>query len=349
MNTLCLAAVLSCVLAGLVLACGKGETPSNVNARSATALPPVAAVAPSDPVGVGDLELSGTPVAPAGLAPSVGLGHRGGYGPSPTLALVDGMESAPGDAGGATVVPALVNESWRLSCTIVYRQWLIEAEWIDARDLDNYLPDFRRERPDCDGEKFNPVFSNLAVCQHRKRVGGVVVASDFTGPATASSLGLSITRKSSVGMLIHFRRLPTLENRGCWYYLASEDYWVQGVVDDVGRDLGPGGTPAIDGGPSFLECDSELQERLASMDGLVDAGDVQALVDRIAGGYGSCNLGWGAVASPERLWPGCPDDPTGRDVYGRVTVHWSAPPSDGAACWIYDAAAGSWESIGAER
>ena len=352
MKTGALTVLVCCLLVGMALACrGNDEPESDVVAVRPAMLPPVAAVDVPERADANQLELSGTPVAPVDLERSEGLGLPAARHMSPTVAAVEGRrEGVNGNGGNAGTDPGLVNPVRRVTCTIAYRIWLVDYEWQDARDLYNALADFRQERPDCDGEKFAPEFSNLAVCQHEKRVGGVVVANEFYGGPTASSLGLSITKKSAVGMLIHFERLPTLESPGCWYYQAAEDYWVQGVVDDSGRPVSlftP--TPEAEADNRFLGCDSELRERLATMSGAAGAGDIQALVDRIIVGYGSCNLGWGAVVSQEPLWPGCPEMESGRAADGRVVVHWSAPPADGSGCWIYDPGEGSWESVPVER
>ena len=345
-----LALFLCCLLAGWSLACATSDAPVGDDVvERPVELPPVAGVSIPERVELGELEMSGTPVAPVELEMSEGLGRPGSGQAAPTVAAMVETGSALGDGGDAAAEPGLVNRASRVTCTIAYRRWLVDAEWRDARDLHNRLPEFRQERPDCDGDKFGPVFSNLAVCQHEKRVGGVVVGNSFAGEPTATSLGLSNTKKGLTGMLVHFERLPTLDQRGCWYYLASEDYWVQGVVDESGRNVNVSEpTPAVDPSSRFLGCDSELRERLATMVGAADAGDVQALVDRIVVGYGSCNLGWGAVVSPERLWPGCPDVASGRNADGSAVVHWSAAPADGAGCWIYDVVGGSWESVPVE-
>lgn len=351
MKTGMLTVLMCCLLVGMALACRGNEEPESdvVTVRTAV-LPPVVAVDVPERADVNELELSGTPVTPVQLERSDGLGLPAPRHMSPTVAAVAGSgEGVYGNDGKAGSDAGLVNPVRRFTCTIAYRSWLVDYEWQDARDLHNGLADFRQQRPDCDGEKFAPVFSNLAVCQHEKRVGGVVVAKEFSGGPTASSLGLSVTKKSVLGMLIHFERLPTLESPGCWYYQATEDYWVQGVVDDSGRAVSlftP--TPEAEADNRFLGCDSELRERLATMSGAAGAGDIQALVDRVIVGYGNCNLGWGAVVSPDPLWTGCPEAETGRVDDGSAVVHWSAPPADGSGCWIYDPEEGSWESVPVE-
>lgn len=339
--------------AALLTACGGVGVAPDVERDSANSpLPTVAGLAetsgPSPEVTLG---LDGNGAEPAGLPTQAATVLDAAVFEVPaTVAAVDRSELPTNESTKSTTVsdatlPRLVNEVTRYTCTIDYRRWLLESEWVDARDLRDGLAEFRELRPDCVGEKFDPVFSNVAVCQHRNRVGGAVVSRSFTGPATVSSRGLSITKQAWPGMLIHFERLPTLDQGGCWYYFRENDAWFDAVVDDYGQevDLNPDPTPVP--AESFLECDVELRERLATMAGKADAAGVQAMIDRVATGYGVCNLGWGPVVSADPLYRVCPNVGTGRNAGGDIVIHWAAPPGDGSACWLYDVGDGSWESV----
>lgn len=352
------------LLALAVIACGTEEPVDRDERRErperserperAVTLPAVAAVATApapEAVTLPDIEGS----VPSGLNPADDPGVAtiesdpvsptvaATVAPLPTGTLIPALTATPEVTEIPTPEP--VHDVVRMTCTIDYRRWLVEEDWFDARDLHNRLPEFEELRPDCVGDKFAPEFSSLAVCQHKNRVGGHTVSSMFTIDPTVSSRGLAETGKDLSGILIHFLRLPNVDAPGCWYYDTYHDEWVVSVVDEQGRRLIPTPEATVAAATAFAMCDEELRWRLLADMEPIAAGSMQVLADRVARGFGSCNLGWGPVVSPERLHPDCPVTPSGRDSMGNLVVHWNLPPDDGSACWMYDIRSDHWDTV----
>ena len=239
----------------------------------------------------------------------------------------------------------------RLDCTVHFRAWLVQSGRLTgAAAVHAQLRAFRAVRPDCVFAKFDPVFSDGAICADEDRVAGLRVSGPLSlGDAYNRNLRLSSTRSDSRGnILLHFHRFPLGPGGGCWYYHAVSGVWHEQDASPSVSGPSPGalsGTPAPTPLPAeYRDCDDELRDLLVRsvyLPGPLSVGD---LVLRVQTGLRQCSMSWLPVSSPDRLDPVCPARLSGVGPGGVFLVHWSSPPHDGASCWQYDPAHASWSS-----
>ena len=249
-----------------------------------------------------------------------------------------GEVSQPGD--GAVEVAEPGDEI--RSCTSHYRQMLIDyrgrvlfgshVALLLSREL-------RDLRPDCVEQGWEPRFEANVVCGFGK-VAGMRISNALTwqSHSLASSRALPTARDGRGNILVHFARLPLVDQRGCWYYSASRKAWAWKIS---------GGDSAIDR-PEFPVCDHRLQELLsASTD--EDFGPLQ-----VARALDEVRLQMSARCGSS-LWDifpasGSHEDcgvagNTGLNPLGFLVITWHEDhiPADGAVCWALPPGSTGWQ------
>lgn len=327
------AAVLASVLAAGLLGCsgasgGRPDGPTPVLLRPTAA--PVHEFVPGVHRYVGDSDRlviptpSPTPT-PTRRPPPV-FSSSGGGEPHPTL------EAAPG--GGDDRLP--------LTCTAEYRRSLVDyrgripfgAEV--ARDLAERL---REARQDCAGDNWAPELSSSRVC-FRASIAGVNVSPGLTGRASSVAIPVVLTsgRDDSGNILLHFARLPSRDDPGCWYYQASREAWAWIAL---GRDSG------VDRRP-FPGCDRRLRQLVSADDGpdfgpaaVARATDEVRL--QVPSDCGSTL--WNPFPSSHPHEDCASRSGTGIDEDGSLVITWHPgyPPSDYAVCWVLPAGTDVWD------
>ena len=277
--------------------------------------------------------------------------------PWPTQPFVDfqfegttsGSSDADGPEAGGGPTPAL-----QLECSLHFRKWLLPKGAIrSGRQVSEMIDDFRRVRPDCRLGKFDPLISDDAICGNEDRVAGIKVSGELSlGKAYNHNVRLAGTKSDGSGnVLIHFLRMPTGRNSGCWYYSSGARRWHEEVyavaepVNTPAPTLAPAPVRAPTPLPAgYRECDAELRSLYAAEQGSVSAAQVNRLALFVETGLGQCSTGWKPLAAPAQVGPACPVEATGRMYDGRQVIHWESPPHDGAMCWLYEPATDQWES-----
>ena len=355
----------------VAVACSAAEAPVAAPSPAPTvAEPPVAAVAVvgesdqeepavSETTGQSERILDFQPIRISGALAERSNGTRAAplfpvalptAAPAPVLAT-------PVPAPTVTAAPAvvLVNNAAKVTCTIAYRTWLAEdKDWFDARDLHDRLPEFREARPDCAGEKFDPIFSQQRVCVYPGQDYGVRPYHSFLRDRRGQKVSVGPTRQNYVALLVHFAKLPTREEGGCWYYDRLNEHWTEAVVDEVGRYQNPNEpTPAPDESESrvarerIAACNRELRSRLEAAEPGRDAVDIAELILSIQTGIADCFADWHPEVAADGISAECPAAPSGKNADGDVVIHWYRSP-DGSACWVRGASDGEWRMLGGD-
>jgi hypothetical protein len=230
-----------------------------------------------------------------------------------------------------------------LSCRDRYREMLIAYDGRvpfgpeAAADLSRELV---ANRQDCLEEGWSPDFDLERVCV-TGTVGGVRIRKGLVHSAgvwsTAQALGTARDREGNI--LVHFRKLPFAEARGCWYYLAADRSWSWFVS---GEDGGGGVDP-----PVFPACDALLRAML--LRGLSpDLGPlaVARAIDDVRLERGErCSAGLWEPYPSSGGYDFCGvDAPTGVAGDGSLVVNWqrSNPASGGSLCWVWTPGGAGW-------
>lgn len=312
-----------------------------------------------------------TPAVAFTLVPEVRLSPDGTVAPESGALVPAEIEVAPTVRAAATpdleatIIAELrvATPELRYTCTNDFRDLLVGKHWEEAWEIAELLTDFRELRPDCVPPKFAPEFSQEKRCFSGDKISGGVYIPSHLGslPGTTFFGGEGSIGESS--MLIHFDRLPTSPNEGCWYYDAPRNRWGEGVVPPAPPDQpalrdgrpNPNYTPPPTGVPtprptpvpglSYAVCDQELAARLpAEIPGHPDPElEILAVIDHVAEEFAHCRFGWGPELAWQRVVDYCPLERTGVDANGNLVLHWDFPPADGSSCWIYHAAVNEWE------
>ena len=321
-----------------VLACGGGGPPPELVEVS---LPPTRA--PVDPSVFryvsGDQRLvfpTDTPVPTITPRPTFsfpGVGDRLTPVPDPGPAA---FVKEPSSFWAGRDIPAV-----SLSCRDRYREMLIAYDGRvpfgpeAAAELSRELV---ANRQDCLEEGWSPDFDLERVCV-TGTVGGVRIRKGLVYSASAwdEPAALGTGRDVDGNMLVHFRKMPLEDTRGCWYYLASDRSWSWFVLGG-GRGVDPSIFPACD---ALLR--AVLLEGLSPGTGTLD---VARAIDNVR-----AELGEGC---PARLWDLYPrvggygscalDAPTGLSDDGSLVLNWQLahPASGGALCWVWTPGDGVW-------
>ena len=259
--------------------------------------------------------------------------------PSPTPGF--SLEvSQSGDGGGAVEVVG-PGDGIR-SCTSHYRQMLIDyrGRVLFGSHVGLLLSrELRKLRPDCVGQGWKPSFEADVVCVSGG-VAGMRISDALTWlpHSLASPRALPTARDDRGNILVHFARLPLVDERGCWYYSAAGDAWAWKIS---------GGGSGIDR-PEFPACDHRLRELLSASAGW-DFGPLQvarALDEvrlQLPARCGS--LLWDIFpASGSHEDCGVAGD-TGLNPQGFLVITWHENhiPADGAVCWALPPGSTGWE------
>ena len=327
------------------LACGGGEPPPTL--VRAPALPTRVPVDPSAFRYVsGDERLvfpTDTPVPTITPRPTFSVRSVAGrLTPTPEAATAAFVKE-PSSFWAGRDVPAV-----SLSCRDRYREMLIAYDGRvpfgpeAAAELSRELVS---NRPECLEEGWSPDFDLERVCV-TSTVGGVRIRKGlvYSSSAWDEAAALGTGRDVDGNILVHFRKLPLDDARGCWYYLASEKSWSWFVSGEGG-----GVDPSI-----FPACDALLRAvLLEDLSPGIGALDVARAIDDVR-----TELGEGC---PARLWDLYPraggygfcalDSPTGLSDDGSLVLNWQLahPASGGALCWVWTLSDAVWrEYYGSE-
>ena len=228
-----------------------------------------------------------------------------------------------------------------LSCRDRYREMLMAYDGRipfgpeAARALSEELVS---NRPECLEEGWSPEFDLGRVCV-RDTVGGVRIRPGLIHSAGAWSPAQAVGtgRDGEGNILLHFKKLPLKDGRGCWYYLAGRRSWSWFAVGEGG-----GVDPRI-----FPECDALLRARL--LGGLSpDLGplDVARAIDEVrAVRGGGCPVGQWSLYPRSSGYGFCGiEAPTGLSADGSLVLNWQIghPASGGALCWVWKPGGEGW-------
>ena len=228
------------------------------------------------------------------------------------------------------------------SCNSHYRQMLIDyrGRVLFGTNVALLLSrELRDLRPDCVEQGWEPLFEADLVCVSG-RVAGIRISDALTWlpHSLAPPVALPTARDGRGNILVHFARLPLVDERGCWYYSASGEAWawlVSGSGSGVDR-------------PEFPACDHWLRELLSASAG-EDFGPlhVARALDEVR------------LHLPDRcgssLWDifpasGSHEDcevagDTGLNPAGFLVITWHENhlPADGAVCWALPPGSTGWE------
>ena len=273
--------------------------------------------------------------------------------PSPTPRVLAVVLSDVDRRGAPTPTPlpaalaALfdVPEEGILSCMDQYRRML-----IDYRGRVPFGPEVAEQlsdgmlsvRKDCGEEGWAPEFGLEIVCVGL-RVSGLRISDGFVvweGAKEKYPRVLSTRRDGNGNLLVHFKRLPFQESRGCWYYDTVRLSWAWVVSKDSGAEGG------VDR-PEFPVCEGYLRNLVDDVGGEgVRALEVARLVDRVRADLPSeCETKLWDIY-PRLSWnPGCEvQGDTGLLPDGSLLLNWHPEhlASDGAVCWLRNGESGEW-------
>ena len=263
--------------------------------------------------------------------------------PTPRPTLDWSQEVSPsGNGNPAVPVEVAEPEDEIQSCSDLYRQMLIDyrGRVLFGSQVALLLSrELRELRPDCVEQGWAPRFEADLVCVSGS-VAGMRISDGLTRRphSLASPRALPTARDDRGNILVHFARLPLVDERGCWYYSASGEAWAWLVS---GSDSG------IDR-PEFPACDRRLRELLSASAG-DDFGPLH-----VARALDEVRLRMSArCGSP--LWDifpasGSHEDcgvagDTGLNPEGFLVITWHENhiPADGAICWALPPGSSGWE------
>ena len=228
-----------------------------------------------------------------------------------------------------------------LSCRDRYREMLIAHDGrvpFGPEVAQRLSEELVSNRPDCLEEGWSPEFGLERVCV-RNTVGGVRIRPGliYSSGVWSGAQAVGTGRDRGGNILVHFRKLPLRDTRGCWYYLAGGRSWSWFAAGSGG-----GVDPSV-----FPECDALLRARL--LDGLfpgLGALDVAREMDEVRALRGEgCPMGLWDLYPSSSGYDFCGvNAPTGLAPDGSLVLNWQPdhPASGGALCWVWRPGGEGW-------